>query len=305
MATVQTVLGPIAAEEMGFVLAHEHVMVDFIGAEETSPDRWDADEVVEVMAPYLLELVELGVRTFVDCTPAYIGRDVTVLQRLSQETGLHILSNTGWYKAPYLPARAFEQSAEEIAAEWIAEWEQGIDGTDVRPGLIKIAVNPGPLVPVQRTIVKAAALTSLTTGLTIAAHTGHGQAAMESLDNAEAAGLPLERYIVVHAQQIKDRVERLALAERGAWLEYDGINVGTAAWHADLVCEAIEEGFDGQVLLSHDAGWYSVGEPRGGSVRPFTTLFSDLMPLLEARGIGQGMIDKLCVANPARAFAIR
>jgi len=174
MATVQTVLGPIAAEEMGFVLAHEHVMVDFIGAEETSPDRWDADEVVEVMAPYLLELVELGVRTFVDCTPAYIGRDVTVLQRLSQETGLHILSNTGWYKAPYLPARAFEQSAEEIAAEWIAEWEQGIDGTDVRPGLIKIAVNPGPLVPVQRTIVKAAALTSLTTGLTIAAHTGHG-----------------------------------------------------------------------------------------------------------------------------------
>ena len=305
MATIQTVLGAIPSEEMGFALVHEHVVCDFIGAEETTPDRWDADEVVEVMAPYLQELVDLGVSTFVDCTPAYIGRDVTVLQRLSQKTGLHILSNTGWYKVPYLPARAFEQSAEEIAAEWIAEWEQGIDGTDVRPGLIKIAVNPGPLVPVQRTIVKAAALTSLSTGLTIAAHTGHGRAAMESLDIAEATGLPLDRYIVVHAQQIRDRQERLTLAERGAWLEYDGIDVGTAAWHADLVCEAFEEGFADQVLLSHDAGWYSVGEPKGGTVRPFATLFSDLMPLLEARGIGQDVIDKLCVANAARAFAIR
>ena len=260
MDTVQTVLGPIAASEMGFTLVHEHVLCDFIGADKTSPARWDADEVVETMAPYLCELVDLGVRTFIDCTPAYIGRDVGVLQRLSRLTGLHILSNTGWYKAPFLPARADTLSAEAIAAEWIAEWEQGIEGTGVRPGFIKIAVNPGPLIPIQRKIVRAAALTSLATGVTIAAHTAHGLAAMQSLDIAGAAGLDLTRYIVVHAQQITDREERLTLARRGAWLEYDGIDVGTAAWHADLVGEALAEGFADQVLLSHDAGWYNAGE---------------------------------------------
>jgi phosphotriesterase-related protein len=279
-------------------------MVDFIGADKTGPERWQPDEVVARMMPYLEQVVALGITTLIDCTPAYLGRDVTVLQRLSQASGLHILTNTGWYQAPYLPPRAFELEAEAIADEWIAEWEQGIDGTGIKPGFIKIAVNPGPLVPVQVKIVRAAALTSRATGLAIAAHTGHYQAAQESLDIAETAGLDLGKYIVVHAQNIVSSQEHRDLAARGAWLEYDGIGPGTVERHVELVAQALAEGYEGQVLLSHDAGWYAVGEPNGGEVRPFTMLHDALLPALHEEGIEADVVAKLCIENPARAFAI-
>src|SRR5688572_7782073 len=76
---IQTVLGPIPADQFGFALTHEHVMCDFIGADKTGPHRWNVDEVVRTMRPYLEALKKTGVTGFVDCTPAYIGRDPRVL----------------------------------------------------------------------------------------------------------------------------------------------------------------------------------------------------------------------------------
>ena len=87
---VQTVLGPIPASELGFTLAHEHVMCDFIGAEKTNRQRWEVEAVVKRMLPVLRQLKERGVTGFIDCTPAYIGRDPRVLKRLAQETGLYM-----------------------------------------------------------------------------------------------------------------------------------------------------------------------------------------------------------------------
>ena len=80
--TVMSVLGAISPEEMGVTLAHEHVLVDFIGAEKVSRDRYDEDEAFEVVLPYLERVKKLGCRTFVGCTPAYIGRDPVLLKRL-------------------------------------------------------------------------------------------------------------------------------------------------------------------------------------------------------------------------------
>src|SRR5436189_319474 len=94
---LQTVLGPVQTAEFGPALIHEHVMCDFIGAEQTGRHRWDVDAVVERMTPYLKQLRERAVTGFVDCTPAFIGRDPRVLKRLAEETGHHILTNTGYY----------------------------------------------------------------------------------------------------------------------------------------------------------------------------------------------------------------
>ena len=162
---VQTVSGPISPDALGLTLVHEHVMVDFIGADRTGPHRWDRDQVVQTMLPYLQALRQRGVTGFVDCSPMYLGRDPLVLARLAELTGLHILTNTGLYKEPYLPREAFDLQARELADEWVREWEEGIDHTEIKPGFIKIAVNPGPLLPIQQTIVRAAAIAHLATGL--------------------------------------------------------------------------------------------------------------------------------------------
>ncbi|MHB0856243.1 MAG: phosphotriesterase family protein [Anaerolineae bacterium] len=304
MPRIHTVRGPIAPEDLGLTLAHEHIMVDWIGAEETAPQRWSADAIVPRMEPYLRDLSARGVRAFIDCTPAYLGRDVGILRQLSERTGLHILTNTGWYKQPFLPARALEAAPEAIAAEWIAEWEGGIGDTGIKPGFIKIAVHPEALAPVQRAIVRAAAQTALATGLVVACHTGHALAAQQSLDLIETEGLDPARYIIVHADQIADWDEHLSLARRGAWLEYDAIGTRTTAQDVTLVTRALEAGLQEQIMLSQDAGWYNVGEPEGGTVRPYTGLLDDFLPALAEAGVDQALRDQLLIANPARAFSV-
>jgi len=305
MPTVQTVRGEVDARDLGVTLSHEHVMVDFVGADRTGPHRWDVDEVVEVMTPRLREAQERGVRTLVECTPAYLGRDVRTLRRLSEATGLHIVTNTGLYREPHVPADAFDLSPEELACRWIAEWTDGIDGTDVRPGLVKIAVNPGNLLPIQRTIVGAAALTHLATGLAVACHTNDAVSAHEALDIVDRAGMDPARYIVVHAQNMPDPVEQDRLAARGCWLSYDNIGGGKGLEvYLDLVARALERGREDRVLISHDAGWYRVGEPRGGAQRPYTAIWDEFLPALAARGVDGRLAHRLLVTNPARALAI-
>jgi phosphotriesterase-related protein len=304
MAFIETVRGRIDPSEMGLTLIHEHVMCDFVGASETGPHRWDREAVTARMLPYLRAIAERGVRTFVDCSPRYIGRDPVLLQTLSRLANVHMVTNTGFYKEPFLPEWAMDVRAEELAEHWMAEWQHGIEGTGIRPGFIKIAVNPGPLVPVQQRIVRAAALTHLATGLTVASHTGHAGAAIESLDIVESAGMDPARYIIVHANSMRDIAAHDALAARGAWLEYDGLGAESAAWHADLVVHALERGYGGQVLLSHDAGWYSVGEPNGGTVRPYMYLIDSFVPLLRERGLDDYLVRSLLVDNPRRALEI-
>src|SRR5687768_3497090 len=77
---VMTVNGPIDPADMGQTLIHEHILVDFIGAEEINPPRWDRDQVIAKVLPFLEEAKNAGCKTFVDCTPNYLGRDVVLLK---------------------------------------------------------------------------------------------------------------------------------------------------------------------------------------------------------------------------------
>jgi phosphotriesterase-related protein len=282
-------------------LIHEHIMVDFIGADKVSKDRYDADEVFDVMLPYLKEIRALGVTGFGECTPMYLGRDAQLLARLAEAADMNIITNTGLYKEPYLPEYAFQKSADELAQMWIDEIENGIEDTGIKPGFIKIAVNPGNLIPIQQKIVRAAASTSLATGTTIAAHTGHGVAALEELDILEEEGVPLNKFIFVHAGTDKDH----EVAQRGAWVEYDGIRKEEAERNIQLIKGMLEKGYEDNLLLSQDAGWYNVGQPKGGKIRGYAYLVEEFIPLMKESGIDQDTIDKLMILNPARALRIR
>lgn len=302
---IMTASGPIAPAEMGLTLAHEHIMVDFVGAERTGRHRYDPADVVATMLPYVEAIRAQGVRTFVECTPMYLARDVEILREIGRRTGMRFLTNTGQYKEPYLPPATFEIDALQLADQWIAEWEDGIDGTDARPGFVKTAVNPEPLAPVQRKVIRAAALTSSATGLTIATHTGRADQAMEVLDIVEAEGVAPDRWIFVHAQNETDVGKLLAVARRGAWIELDGLGDTTIDKHMAPLLALLEAGFEGKVMLSHDAGWYRVGEEPGGKKKPFTFLLETFAPLMRERGVSPQTIRRITERNPAEAFTVR
>jgi phosphotriesterase-related protein len=302
---IVTVRGPLPPGELGPTLPHEHVLCDFIGAERTGPHRWNRDAVAERMLPLLRAAYQVGVRGFVDCSPAYIARDPVLLRRLAEESGLHILTNTGYYKEPFLPPHAFTEGPAELAARWIHEARHGIEDTGIRPGFLKIAVNPGQLLPIQRKIVHAAVLAQRATGLTIACHTADGPAALETLDLLEELSAPLDRFIVVHSDAIEDRAVHTKLRDRGTWVEYDGIGWRPLEQHLELILWHLGERGPDRLLLSHDAGWYWAGEPGGGEQKPFTPLFATLLPMLRARRVPEATLHRLTVTNPALAFARR
>ena len=295
----------MAADGLGLTLMHEHVLVDFAGAATVSPARYDADEAFRTILPFLQLVRSLGCRTLVECTPAYLARDPRLLQRLAAASDLQILTNTGYYGAAddkFVPAHAFTETAAQLAARWIREWEEGLDGTLIRPAFMKIGVDSGNLSAIDAKLVDAAALTHRATGLPIASHTGNGMAAGEQLDRLERAGIPLPAFIWVHAQGEKDHAMHVRAARRGAWVEFDGVGPKTVERHVELVSGMAREGLLHHVLVSHDAGWYRVGEPGGGDFRPFDTMFTTFIPALQDAGLSEGDVRRLLVENPRAAL---
>jgi len=312
---IMTVRGPVPAHQIGWALVHEHLLVDFIGADSTGYSRWNRDSVINRVIPYLEEAMHYGLKTFIDCTPAYLGRDPLLLKELSEITGLQILTNTGYYGAMnyrFLPESFYQMNPEEIAEIWIDEAENGIDGTGIRPGFIKIGINPGDsLSEPDLKIITAAAIAHKKTGLMIASHTGQDAPAFAQLEVLKEKEVDPSAFIWVHAQ--RGTLEgNIRAARMGAWISLDNVNVEreeasifSIDWYADRIFALKQEDLLNKVLISHDAGWYSPGEPNGGNFRGFTGVFAQLIPALKARGFTGEDIETLLSTNPENAFALK
>ena len=315
---IQTIQSSISPKKMGLTLIHEHVFLDWSGAEKTKPESWNNDSAVTVILPYLRAVQKYGVKTILECTPNYIGRNPKLLARLADSTGLQFLSNTGYYGARgdhHVPASAYSETVEQIAERWLDEFKNGIDGTSIRPGFIKIGVDgDSTLSEIDAKIVRAAALAHLRSGLTIVAHTGPDPLALRQVEILEQASVALNAWVWTHAQHGTDPT-RTALAKKGAWISLDGLGWvdpaerggdSTALMNYVKAIEALKlAGCLRRVLLSHDAGWYTHGVPGGGRFQPYTLIFTHLLPALRERGFSEKEIELMLVKNPQEAFKIR
>lgn len=305
---VNTVNGSMPASAMGNTLIHEHFLVDFIGADKINNKRWNRNEVVKKVLPYLIETKKHGVKTILDCTPAFLGRDVELQKILARESGLHILTNTGYYGAvanKYLPQWAFTETHQQIANRWISEFENGIDDTTIKPGFIKISVDAQHLSELHQKLVKAAALTHLQTGLTICSHTGIAIPAFEEIELLQKMKVQPSAFVWTHAQTEQDKSLHVKAAALGTWISLDGIGWGDFEKYADAIDNLKMAGLLNKVLISHDAGWYKPGEKDGGNFTGYTNIFTVLIPLLKEKGFTDSDILQLLVKNPQEAFAIR
>jgi phosphotriesterase-related protein len=307
---VMTVRGQLPARELGTTLTHEHALANFQPWAEwvQAPRTYDRDAVVQRVLPHLRRIAALGCRSFVDATAVGLGRDPVLLSRLAEASDLNFLTTTGNYAAfdnRFLPQYVRDDSVEMLAARWVREFNDGIEGTTVRPGFIKLGFNGGALSDVELKLIRAGARAHLATGLTIGAHTGMAVAAYEELAQLQKAGVHPSAWIWIHAQNEPDATEYLGAARRGAWISLDGVSPESVSLHVDRVIALRDAGLLGRVLVSQDAGWYSVGEPEGGRFRPYDTVFTRFIPALLGRGFTQAEIDQIFVANPASAFAVR
>ena len=302
-----TVAGPITPDQLGTCLTHEHLMSIF-GDEPRYDPNYDEAALFAQVVPYLKHVKQLGAKSIFECTGAYFGRDVRRLQQLAQRSGVQIITNTGYYGAAndrYVPPHAYQESAQAIARRWITEFEQGIDGTDVRPGFIKIALDGGPVSAIDAKLVRAAALTHAATGLTMACHTGNNpEGARTALTILREEGVAPAAWIWTHANKVEDINALLPAARAGAWISLDGVRAPDEEEvferHLRYLKEFKEHKLLSQVLLSHDGNSFS----RSESIRPYEAIFTALLPRLMEEGFTSAEVQRLMVDNPARAFAI-
>ncbi len=312
---IMTVRGKIKPAEMGRSLIHEHVTTDFAGAEKVVQPQYAEADAVETILPHIRKLKSKGINTLVECTPNYIGRDVKLLKRLSEAGALNIITNTGYYAAvdkKYLPRHAFEENAESLANRWEKEWTEGIEGSGIKPGFIKLGVGAGPLDDIEEKLLKAAVLVSKKTGLPVAIHTGDGEAARSEYDFILKEGLDPGRMIWVHAQNGRDE-ERIALAKAGVWISLDGVSETRMPEYLKMLKTMKENKLLSRVLISHDDGW-SVENKDGnvrlipfenGNTRPYSTILDQFVPELLRIGFTRKELDRLLVKNPRRALVIK
>ena len=314
---VMTVRGPVKPSEMGMSLTHEHILVDFIGADSTGYFRWNRDSVLEKALPIVIKAREKGVNTMIECTPAFLGRDPLLLKELSEKSGISFITNTGYYgsnKNLHIPESFYSLEPDGLAEIWINEFRNGIEATGIKPGFIKIAVERSDtLSPEHRKIITAAGLTHLKTGLVIASHTGPDKPAFEQIAILKEMGISPSAFIWVHAQN--GTLEgNIKAAKEGTWISLDNIRsrqnlepgaVSSISWYADRILELRNNGLLNRILLSHDSGWYDPAKPGGGTFNGFTDIFDSLLPVLKAKGMTDDEINRILVENPREAFTIR
>jgi len=303
-----TVTGEIPASAMGKTLHHEHLLVDFIGADSTGYHRWNRDSVIEKVLPYLLEIKRLGYKTLVECTPAYLGRDPLLLKMLSEKSGIQILTNTGYYSAvggKFIPKHGFTETAQQLANRWIDEAKNGIEGTGIFPGFIKIAVERAPLEEINRKVVEAACITHKATGLVIMSHTGPAVPAFQELEILKQYGVHPSAFIWTHANNEKDYSKQIQAARMGTWIAFDKFEPNLTDEFVRFAQLMKKEGLLNRLLFSHDAGWFDPMKPGGGDFRGYTAIEEFLIPALEKNGLSQHDVYQIFTTNPAEAFKVK
>jgi phosphotriesterase-related protein len=305
---IQTIKGSIPADTLGLILPHEHLFTDLRGPRHPDYARGDPAEVVKVVGPHLTEAAAMGVTALAECSTVGVGRNLVVLQRLADATPIHILAPTGVYRDAHIPQDLRNKDENELADLWTRELAEGIDGSGVRAGFIKLAMSDDGPTWLEVRNLRAAARASKNTGAAIASHTIGGRIAREEMDILEEASLDLGRFIWVHAQTEPDMSLLIEAARRGAWVELDAIGAPyqSQEYMLEAAAALIEAGLAGHLLLSHDAGWYDPagidGIP-GQGFRGYTALMGEFLPALLQRGVTEELVRLITVENPARAFA--
>ncbi len=296
--------GPMAAEELGIILPHEHIFTDLRGPTSRTYGQADAVDVVRVMGPLLEEARQKGVGLLIECSSIGVGRNVSIIAQVAEASGLPVVVPTGVYgRANFAPAEHRNMSEDELTTLFINEIREGIDGTDIKAGFIKIATDSGPLTALEEKFLRAAGRAASETGVAIASHTPIGSNATRQADILESIS-PAIRLIWVHAQNESNRSLHRQLAARGVFIEFDslGWNPGQDSTFITAIKELLAAGYGEQILLSHDAGWYQPGEQNGGTQMPYTYLIETFIPKLRNNGVDDEAIRMITETNPIRAF---
>ena len=318
---IQTVLGQIDPDQLGFCLPHEHIWcdqrlgprVELLGTTRSETTYMRLDDF-DVMVSELRTYREAGGKAIVEVTCNGWGRDLDMLARLSEASEVHIVSTSGFYIEPHIPKFVHEWPVERIADHITEEIEEGVGASKRRCGLFKSAIHRARVEGVELKVLKAVATAQKRTGAVITTHTtGNrrmevpgGVAGVQQLEILKSEGVSPSRLIVGHVDERPDIDVLSRLAGEGCFVQFDVIGKEhflLDQTRAELVHALVQRGYVDNLLLSQDTSrkrWL-----RSGGHSGYSYIFEDFLPRLRALGISNLEIQKMTVTNPAKALNIQ
>ena len=307
---VMTVSGPIPPEKLGFTLPHEHTGI-FLWHTDKRWDYWELTPDEDLIVDELRDFRRRGGATIVDLTTDGVGRDAHRLRRIASASGLNVVMGTGWYRGAYYPAELLvdRRSVAELAATIVAEFEDGVDASGIRPGIIGEIGTDKPLVSAaEERVHRAAARASVATGMAISTHGVQSDVGLAQLRIFAEEGVDPSRVVIGHADSYLNLDFYLAVLDAGANLQFDfighrfGVEEALEPRLVETIVELLERGYTSQLLLSQDVCHNRQLKAYGGS--GYVYLHQHFLPTLRTAAVGEGEIHTMTIENPARILAI-
>ena len=325
MNYVNSITGPLKSSQLGRTLMHEHFLFGYCGYQgDVTLGGFREEEYTQACLKAVEDAKAYGIRTIVDATTNECGRNVRFLKKIADMTGIQIICSTGYYFekescfAYWNFRKAFADIEQEIYDMMMAEVTKGIDGTDIKAGVIKLASSYNQITPMEEIFFKAAARVQKNTGVVIITHTQQGTMGPEQADLLIANGGIPERIAIGHMCGNIDPSYHEEVLKRGVYVNLDRFGLQGELFHTptddermDLIQTLVDKGYGNKILLGHDSVNVNLGRPmimndfmkealKDANIR---TIGAKVLPGLAKRGLSEAQIDALLAANPMSLFA--
>jgi phosphotriesterase-related protein len=298
---VETVLGRIEADELGFVLPHEHVFLDMY--EITLNSNLILSDVALAISE-LQEARKAGITSIIDQTIHGLFPNPESLRDVSTTTGLNIVTGTGFYWEKFHPSWLKDLSQVELVNLLVKDLTVGLLGTDVKAGILgEIGTHHRRVSPAEERVLKACAVAQREVPVPITTHALFTRIGLEQLEILESAGARLDHTVIGHADTVPDVSYHELLLSRGAWIAYDSIgqlDKQSDEARADALVYLIGAGHIGHLLISSDVCKRPALRAYGGP--GYAHIVTGFLPLLRSRGVSEQQISTLTVDNPRSLF---
>lgn len=341
MSHVMTVRGPIAPDDVGPTMMHEHIFKDTshrfwdpadlddpkLGEEPMTASlsglaRWNGgvfrdDMDLKPDTDYDLMIEELGHykacggSCLVELSIEGINPAPVRMRDLSEQLDLHVVAGLGFYVHAVHPPWVDDASVEDLTEYFVKQLNEGLLGTDVRPGIIGEIGTSETLYDCEERVLRAGARAGVATGTAVNVHC-HPPAldvTLTIIDALTDEGLPPDRIYLSHLDEIDDLDYHSTVLERGVVTGFDSFGQDgyfTPTWKslsdlekAQTMVGLIERGFEDQLVVAQDIGKKHYMRRFGGM--GYDHVILRVMPRMKKHmGVSQEAIDKALVGTPRR-----
>lgn len=314
---VQTVLGAVDPDVLGWILPHEHLIIDWSLALGIQERPVESKSAIERALAWVRKASDSGVGGIVDAGMDVYGPSPALLLLLAMQSPVHIVASTGLFETDQLPPPVWAlppASQETIAQHFVRVASVGLQDSGVRPGIFKVATSPRAITEIEEACLRGAASAQLVTGLPIMTHSRNPSLMEAQVDILEDAGADLARVSIGHVGWMSgiDDIQRYRrLGKRGVMLGLDciGSPARSLREYGRMVAELVQAGFASQILLSHDAVAYVRGiegvYEREWFISDFAVIPDRFLPLLRTDfSLDEGGIRLMTVENPRRLLTV-